>query len=165
MEQLKLIKFKAEIHIIGINPFVFLPKLQLKQLFEQAEKDKGKIPVNIKIDGYAFKQTLVKYAGEWRLYLNKPMRKAVCKDIGDVATFEISFDTDERGIVIHPNLDKALKENIKAQIIFNDLAPYLQKEIIRYINNLKNEDSVDKNVKRAIQFLLGKERFIGREHP
>ena len=117
----------------------------------------------MKIDGHDFKQTLVKYAGDWRLYLNTPMRKAAGKDIGDTATFEIEFDTEERTISINPKLVQALAENKQAKDIFDGLAPYLQKEIIRYIASLKTEESVDRNVKKAIQFLLGKERFIGRD--
>jgi len=155
--------FKAEIKIIGINPFVFIPEEALNYIFHQSGKDKGQLPVKMKIDGYEFKQTLVKYAGDWRLYLNTPMRKAAGKDIGDTATFEIEFDIEERIISMNPKLIQALSENKQAKVIFDGLAPYLQKEIIRYIANLKTEESIDHNVKKAIQFLLGKERFIGRD--
>ena len=155
--------FKAEIKIIGINPFVFVPEEALNYIFHQSGKNKGQLPIKMKIDGHEFKQTLVKYAGDWRLYLNTPMRKAAGKDIGDTATFEIEFDTEERTISINPKLVQALAENKQAKDIFDGLAPYLQKEIIRYIANLKTEESIDRNVKKAIQFLLGKERFIGRD--
>lgn len=74
-----MIKFKAKIEIIGVNPFVFLPEKVLQQIFAQAGKDKGKIPVRIKIDGHEFPQTLIKWSGAWRLYLNTPMRKAAKK--------------------------------------------------------------------------------------
>jgi len=155
--------FKAEIRIIGINPFVFVPEEALNYIFHKAGKNKVQLPITMKIDGHEFKQTLVKYAGDWRLYLNTPMRKAAGKDVGDTATFEIEFDTEERTISINPKLVKALAENKQAKDIFDGLAPYLQKEIIRYIANLKTEESIDRNVKKAIQFLLGKERFIGRD--
>lgn len=155
--------FKAEIKIIGINPFVFVPEEALNYIFHQSGKNKGQLPIKMKIDGHEFKQTLVKYAGDWRLYLNTPMRKAAGKDIGDTATFEIEFDTEERTISINPKLVQALAENKQAKDIFDGLAPYLQKEIMRYIANLKTEESIDRNVKKAIQFLLGKKRFIGRD--
>lgn len=155
--------FKAEIKIIGINPFVFVSEEALNYIFHQSGKNKGQLPVKMKIDGHEFKQTLVKYAGDWRLYLNTPMRKAAGKDIGDTATFEIEFDTEERTISINPKLVQALAENKQAKDVFDGLAPHLQKEIIRYIANLKTEESIDRNVKKAIQFLLGKERFIGRD--
>lgn len=163
MEFKKPKPFEAEIKIIGINPFVFVPGETLEYIFKLAGKHKGQFPIIMKIDGYEFKQTLVKYAGDWRLYLNTPMRKAAGKDVGDIATFEIAFDAEERLIGINPKLEQALAGNKKAKAVFDSLAPYLQKEIVRYIANLKTEESVDKNVKKAIGFLLGEERFIGRD--
>lgn len=154
--------FKAEIKIIGINPFVFVPEEVLNSIFHQSGKNKGQIPIDIKIDGHDFRQTLVRYAGDWRLYLNMPMRRAAHKDVGDFATFEMEFNPEKQIIDMHPKLTEALAKHPRAQEIFDGLSPYLQKEIVRYIANLKTESSIDKNVKRAIGFLLGEERFIGR---
>ncbi|KQM76914.1 hypothetical protein ASE74_16700 [Pedobacter sp. Leaf216] len=165
MEVKKPKPFNAQIQIIGINPYVFVPEETLNYIFNKAGKNKGKLPVIMKIDGFEFKQTLIKYAGDWRLYLNMPMRKAAGKVVGDTADFEIEFDTKERLIAVHPKLTNALAKNKQANEIFENLPPYLQKEIIRYIANLKTDEAVDQNVKRAIRFLLGKERFIGRDKP
>jgi uncharacterized protein YdeI (YjbR/CyaY-like superfamily) len=60
---------------------------------------------------------------------------------------------------------KALDQNKEANDKFEELSPSIKKEIVRYISNLKTEKSIDQNVLRAIQFLLGKERFIGRDKP
>jgi len=155
--------FTAQINIIGINPFVFIPKPVLEYIFQQAKKERGQIPIVLKIDGHPFKQTLVKYAGDWRLYLNTPMRKAAGKDVGDYASFEITLDLENRTLKPHPKLELAINNNVEAKEIFHQLAQHLQKEIIRYISNLKTEEAVDRNIKKAIQFLLGKERFIGRD--
>lgn len=158
-------RFKAKIQIIGINPYVLLPAKTLKALFQQADRDKGKIPIKIKIDGHEFIQTLVKYSGHWRLYLNTPMRKAAGKDVGDSAIFEIEFDPAQRLIAMHPKLIAALKDNEQAKKTFDHLSPSLQLEMIKYISFLKTEATIDKNVRRAVNFLLGKERFIGRDKP
>ncbi len=158
-------KFKAKIEIIGINPFVFLSNHVLEAIFKQAGKHKGKIPVKIKIDGHEFLQTLIKYSGHWRLYLNTAMRKAARKEVGDTASFEIEVNTTERKISIHPKFQKALKENREAKKVFDNLRPSLQLEIVRYLSSLKREETIDKNITKAINFLLGKERFIGRDKP
>ena len=157
--------FTAQIHIIGINPFVFLPERILGKVFEQAGKDKGKIRVKMKIDGHEFTQTLIKYAGNWRLYLNTPMRKAAGKQVGDYAIFEIEYHPGRKLTTIHPKLQEALFNNEKAKAVFDKLSPSLQQEIIRYIVNLKTEESINRNILRAINFLLGKERFVGRDCP
>jgi len=157
------IKFSAVIKIIGVNPFVYLPVKVLESIFAQAGKSKGKIPVRIKMDGHEFTQTLVRYSGHWRLYLNTPMRKAARKEVGDSSIFEIAFDPGKRIIKPHPAFLKALKQNKAAKKIFDHLPPSLQTEIIRYISFLKTEESINRNVIKAIDFLLGKGRFVGRE--
>lgn len=157
--------FKAKIDIIGINPFVLLPSSILANIFKQAQKDKGPIPVHGTIDGHNFIQTLVKYSGKWRLYINTPMLKACRKKVGDTITLQIEFDPVERIIPVHPRLASALNKNKKAKDAFKNLSPSRQKEIVRYISALKTEASVEKNVAVAMQFLSGKARFVGRDKP
>ena len=164
-EFIGMIQFRARIEIIGVNPFVLLPERALNEVFQQAGKNKGKIPVRMKIDGHEFRQTLVKWKGAWRLYLNAPMRRAAQKEVGRVADFEIAYDPMERVFPIHPKFKQALKENKQAKKAFDALPPSRQLEINRYLSFLKTEGSVDRNVHKAIQFLLGKGRFVGRDKP
>ena len=157
--------FKAKIHIIGVNPYVLLPAAALKAIFKQAGKYKGTIPVKGALDGNPYKQTLVKYSGKWRLYLNTPMRKKAGKDVGDTISVTIEFDPADRTIAMHPGLLKALHANPKAKTNFEQLPPSRQKEIMRYITNLKSEEAITKNILRAITFLHGNGRFVGRDRP
>lgn len=153
----------AKIQIIGVNPYVLLPSTLLKYIFQKAGKDKGAIPVQLKIDGKNFIQNLVKYSGKWRLYLNTPMRKASGKEVGDTIEIQIDFDRKPRITPMHPKLKLAFKENKKAKEAFDKLSPSRQKEILRYINFLKSEESVDKNIQREITHLTKSKPFIGRE--
>jgi len=155
--------FSAKIQIIGINPYVLLPPSLLKCIFQKAGKDKGAIPVKLKIGGKDFIQNLVKYSGKWRLYLNTPMRKAAEKDVGNKINIEIDFDPKERRTPMHPKVKKVFRENPEAKTAFNKLSPSRQKEILKYINFLKSEESVHKNVQRTILHLVGNKPFIGRE--
>ena len=152
----------AKIQIIGINPYVLLPASLLKYIFQKAGKDKGAIPIKIKIGKHNFIQNLVKYSGKWRLYLNMPMRKAARKDVGDTIHIQIDFDTKPRITPMHPKLKLAFKENPTAKYAFENLSPSRQKEILRYINFLKSEESVDKNVQRAIGHLMNSKSFLGK---
>src|SRR5688572_13427127 len=155
--------FTAEIFKIGINPYVIPPAPVLQSLFQEAGKEKGPIPVMILLNKTTFQQTLVRYAGEWRLYLNNPMRLALQKDVGDTIEGSIAFDPVPRSIAMHPKLKLALQKNKRAKSAFEGLIPSYQKEIVRYISHLKTEEAVEKNVAKAIQHLLGKQRFIGRD--
>ena len=157
--------FNATIEIIGINPFVSVPDIILTDIFRQAGKNKGAIPIRGTINNLPYKQTLVKYNGDWRLYINTLMLKNSPKRIGENIQVSIEFDPSDRTIKPHPKLVKALKENKQVKAVFDSLTPSLQLEIVRYIDKLKTEASIDKNVQRAVDFLLGKGRFIGRDKP
>jgi len=157
--------FSAKIFRIGINPYVLIPAPVLNEIFKKANKNKGPIPVRGELNGHSFIQTLVKYAGKWRLYLNGPMRKGAIAGVGDVVVVEIGFDPRPRKIELHPKLKAAFGKNKRVAGVFSKLPPSRQKEIIRYIANLKSEESVEKNVKRVIGFLSGRERFVGRDKP
>jgi hypothetical protein len=160
-----MISFQTKIRKIGINPYVLLPDTALYEIFSQANKNKGSIAVKGSVDGQAFTQTLVKYSGKWRLYLNGIIRKTAGKDVGDIVEIALAFDPQERKTEMHPKLNEALISNNEAFLIFSRLSPSRQREIMRYINNLKSEDSVTRNITRAIQFLLRKDRFVGRDKP
>jgi hypothetical protein len=148
--------FSAGIRIIGVNPYVLLPPKALSAVFAQAGKDKGPIPVRGKLNTHPFKQTLVKYQGAWRLYLNTPMRRTAGIDVGDTAHVKIEFDPISRVIPMNPALAKALAKNKTAQAVFDNLAPYRKKEILRYLGSLKTKESLERNVKTVIHHLLGK---------
>lgn len=158
-------KFKAEIQIIFVNPFVFVPDDILQQIFLQAGKDIGHIPINGTINEKPYKQTLVKYNGEWRLYINTSMLKNSPKRIGETIDITIAFDPESRDILPPKKFVKALEENEDAKTVFDGLSASRKLEIVRYLARLKTEEILEKNIKRAINFLLGKERFVGRDKP
>lgn len=155
--------FKAAIDIIGINPFVYVPEKILKGIFKGAGVDKGPIPVKGTVNGKAYRQTLVRYKGEWRLYINTIMLKDSPRRIGEVIKVTVEYDPVARTIEPHPALLKALAKNRKARRVYDELSPSLRKEIVRYIAQLKTEESVARNVVKAIDFLMGKGKFVGRE--
>lgn len=157
--------FSGKIYKIGINPYVLLPVAVLKEIFKEAGRDKGPVPVKGTVNHHPFTQTLVRYSGKWRLYINMPMLKGAGTAVGDTVNISVSFDAAERITPMHPKLKLALQKNKEAYAVFKQLPAYLQKEIMRYINNLKSEVSVDTNVKKAILFLHGRQRFIGRNKP
>lgn len=158
-------KFKAEINIIGINPFVFVPGRILQDIFRQAKKDKGHIPIKGTINGLAYKQTLLRYSGEWRLYINTTMLKNSPKRIGEVIEVTIAFDPESREIKPPAKFIKALNANKEAKKVLEGLPASRRLEIIRYLSRLKTEESLGRNIIKAINFLLGKERFVGRDKP
>ena len=160
-----MFKFSGKIEIIGVNPFVFVPNDILQDIFKQAGKDKGYIPINGTINEKPYRQTLVKFSGEWRLYINTSMLKNSPKRIGEVIEITVKYDPESREIETPECFIKALAENEAAKTVFDSLTASRKLEIVRYLANLKSEVTLEKNIKKAINFLLGKERFVGRENP
>src|SRR6478672_6566572 len=101
---------KTKIELIGINPYVPVSEDVLSWLFIQAGKNKGPIPIRGIINGKPYIQTLVKYAGSWRLYINTTMLKDSPKRIGETVELTIEYDPVKRIMPVHPQLSKALDE-------------------------------------------------------
>jgi uncharacterized protein YdeI (YjbR/CyaY-like superfamily) len=155
-------KFSAIIEIIGANPFVFLPERVLAFILKQAGKDKGPVRVRGTINGDPYRQTLLRYKGAWRLYVNGFMLKNSPKRVGEKIVVEIEFDPEDKKVEPHPKLVAALRKNRTATEAWDKLTPSRRWEIVRYIGSLKTEESIDRNIARAIRHLLGKEGFVGR---
>ncbi|NQD69596.1 DUF1905 domain-containing protein [Sphingobacterium shayense] len=157
--------FEATIQLIGINPYVPVPEHILQDLFDQAKRNKSPIPIKGTVNGRPYTQSLVKYKGEWRLYINTLMIKNSPKHIGEQIQLSICFNSVPPKFISPEVFSDALDANPKAKEVFHKMPPYLQKEINRYLSNLKSQASLDLNIDRAIKFLMGKGKFIGREKP
>ncbi len=155
--------FSAQLDIIGINPFVLIPDAILQSIFVQAKKDRGPIPVRGTLNGIAYIQTLVKFRGEWRFYVNTVMLKNSPKRIGETVEITIEFDPATRTVKPHPKLRQALRANTEALRVFETLQPSQKQEIIKYISTLKTEKSVNTNITKVLNFLLKGGEFLGRE--
>ena len=155
--------FTAKLEIIGINPFVFLPEEILNEIFEKAGKNKSPIPVKGFVNNVEFRQNLMKYLGEWRLYINLTMLKNSPKRIGEILNISIEYDDVLRTNIIHRDLEKAINENSIALKNFENLIPSRKNELIRYINNLKTEAAIQKNIEKIMSHLKGETDFFGKK--
>jgi hypothetical protein len=149
--------FRALIELLGINPYVALPRAHLKVLFAAAGRETGAIPVRVELAGTSFRQHLVKYQGTWRLYLNTPMRRAAGKDVGERIALTVEFDPAPRVEPMPPALRRALAVNANAKLAFDVLSPSRKKEIQRYLNGVKTPVTLARNVDKVIAYLSGEE--------
>jgi len=98
---------------------------------------------------------VVKFRGLWRLYLNTPMRLAANVEVGDQVTVGVQFDHASRTVPTPHKFTLALSKNRQAKESFQKLAPSRQKEILRYLNGLKQPKTLERNLEKVIQFLQG----------
>src|SRR4029453_4928524 len=107
-------KFTSVIYRLGINPVVDPPEDVLQALFAQAGRSKGPIRVCGKLNEAEFVQTLVRYKGAWRLYINGQMLTDSGLKGGDSAEIEIVFDPRPRDVPMPEELKAALQRDDKA---------------------------------------------------
>jgi hypothetical protein len=157
--------FEAELQIIGINPYIAVPEPVLEAIFEAAGARKGPIPICGEINGAFYRQSLVRYGGAWRLYVNTTMLKNSPRRIGERLCLTAVYDPVGRAPPVSPEFDRALATNATAKAVFDALPPSRRLEIVRYIAALKSPASTRRNVARAIAFLIGEGRFVGRDRP
>lgn len=156
--------FTAEIKIINGNPYVEVPPGIREQVFQAAGRDKGPIPIRGTIDGTEYSQTLVRYQGDWRLYVNGIMLKAagiaypesrIREVVGRSVEMTVTYDSRPRTLAIHPMLKKELDNDKTARNMYETLAPHRKHEINKYLGFLKTEKSVAKNIQRILAHLRG----------
>lgn len=155
-------QFCAPLKIIGINPYVSVPEEILSYLFLCAGKEKGPIPVQGTVNGRPYHQNLLRFKGEWRLYINGKMLKNTTKHIGEELAVSIDWDTAPRIQEIFTPWMDLLEKNPQEKASFLALRPSFQKEFHAYFFRLKSETAVLKNLQRALAFLQNKTTFLGR---
>jgi hypothetical protein len=148
-------RFSAKVGKIDINPYVEVPDDILQKLQQDAKKERGPLPVKGTLQGKPFSTTVVKFRGMWRLYLNTPMRQAANVDVGDQVTISVQFDKTPPKVPMSRKFALALSKNQTAKDAFQKLAPSRQKEILRYLNSLKQAETLERNIEKVIQFLQG----------
>ena len=154
-------KFSTVVHAIRgslpttRNPCVDVPASIVSRLQSESGK-KQAIPVHLTLEGKPFKANIVRYLGDWRLYLNGPMLKSAKVAVGDKVGVTLRFDPVIRREPMHPALAKALAVDLAAKQAFLALPPSRRKEFFRYLNALKRADTLKLNIDRLMKYLAGK---------
>lgn len=148
--------FSAKVGRIDINPYVQVPDDILVKLQQAAKKEKGPVPVKGTLQGKPFLANVVRYRGMWRLYLNTEMRRAANVDVGDQVTVGLQFDSSPRTVPVPREFEFALSKSKSAKQAFEKLTPFRQKEILRYLNSLKQPETLERNIEKIIRHLQGK---------
>jgi hypothetical protein len=146
--------FEAKINKVGINPCVAVPK----SITAEMSALKGYIPITGKIKKHSFQQTLVpiKNSG-YRLYVNGPMLKGANVKVGDLVKFVIEQNFVPGTVLMPVAFKKKLIEN-NLLPDFKALIPSRQKEVLKYLNFLKTEEALLRNIDKIIN-ALKKQKF------
>lgn len=149
-------EFAATIEKIGINPFVEPPTEVLNAIFIAAGRVKGPIRVKGTINGHDLRQTLVRYKGGWRLYINGGMCRSAGVQVGDPVRIDLEFDPEPCADLEPEMLTAALDADPTARKAFEALMPSRRRDIIRYLASLKTDEAVTRNIAKVMKQLTEK---------
>lgn len=122
---------------------------------------RGFIPIKGKIEGFGFIQTLVPVRHEpYRLFVNGMMLKGSNTKPGDLVRFQIEEDPSPRTASTYPfprALRKKLRDN-NLEARFNSLSDSRRKEILRYLDHLKTEEALLRNIEKIVNQMNSKRK-------
>lgn len=161
------LRFSSKIQIRGVNPYIHVSHEQANKIKLNWKKS---MPVLVQINGKPEKPWRINMMpigdGGFYLYLHGDVRNVSNTKVGDMVTVDVCFDNEYKNGPQHPMPEwfrSALKKNPTAQKNWNSLVPSRKKEILRYFAQLKSQEAIERNRKRAIDILSGKSgRFMAR---
>jgi hypothetical protein len=152
--------FSATMKIIGVNPYVLVSAVRARALKPDWKKP---MPVLVRVNGEPKKSRwrinmMPRGDGSFFLYLAGVVRKASKTGVGDRVALELAFDEKYRGgpAALPAWFRSALKASPPAKKAWDARRPSAQKEMLRYLMNLKSPEARARNVARAIAILEGK---------
>ena len=150
--------FKSRIYRIGINLVVNVPKKVTDKLLAT----KGLIKIRGTINGFSFHTTLMPVKNKlYILYVNIPMLKGAVLKEGDMGSFSIRQDLTsyEQHYPMPATLTEALKKT-KLEEQFSALTEARKKDILKYLNGIKTNTTLEKHITTLVKKLRDNEKNI-----
>ncbi len=143
-----MLKFKALIYKTGINWCVDVPG----KITSQLAVSRGYIKIRGKINDFDFSTTLIPVkASPYRLFVNGIMMKGAKTAVGKVAYFKI--EQDRRKFDESYSFPAKLKNELQKHQLtkaFSGLTESRKKDILKYLSNIKTEDTLIKNINKVV---------------
>jgi hypothetical protein len=114
----------------------------------------GKAPaVRVTANGATVAARIGRMGGENLLGFSKKLRADLGVEIGDVVDVAIVLDAAPREVEVPPALVVALGEDPAAKAAFDALAPSYRKELARWIDEAKRDETRSARVERTLRML------------
>ena len=162
-----MLTFQGTIEIIGVNPYILVSAEQAGQL---KASWRGPLPVLVQVNGEPNPpwhiNMMPRMDGDYYLYLAGMVRKASDTKVGDIVQVALEFDENYRGgpDELPDWFAAALAAHEAAQANWAELSPSRQKEVVRYLTNLKSDEARERNLAKVMEMLGGTSgRFMGRD--
>lgn len=148
--------FSAPIVKLGINACLNVPEKIVKSLLAAAGKKSAPVQVKCALNGVNFDGNVVRYSGDWRLYLNLVTRRAAGCDIGDKVKIHLIYDPSTRMPPMPEPFRQALRSSPNLQKAWRLRPSPKRREILESLNDKKSDAELASAVTKTIDLLLKK---------
>lgn len=119
---------------------------------------RGRVKVHASFDGVEYRGSLAKMGHPCHcLGITKEIRKKIGKTSGDIVQVILWQDTEPRVAELPDDLLAVLSEFPGLLEQFRKLSYTLQKELVAYINQAKKQETRERRINKAIDFLTSKQ--------
>jgi hypothetical protein len=148
--------FSATIVKLGINACVNVPEKIVKSLLVAASKKSAPVQVRCVVNGVDFDANVVRYSGDWRLYLNLVTRRAAGCDIGDKVKIHLAYDPSMRMPPMPEPFRQALRGNPDLLKAWRLRPSAKRREILQSLIDKKSDAELAPAIIETIKLLLKK---------
>jgi Bacteriocin-protection, YdeI or OmpD-Associated/Domain of unknown function (DUF1905) len=113
-----------------------------------------KPPVKVTINGFTYRSTVAVMGGVFMVGVNAENRIGAKINGGDAIEVAIELDTEKRVVVVPPDFQEILDNNLAAKKKFETLSYTNQKEMVISIADAKTEETKQKRIAKALGSLL-----------
>lgn len=131
--------FSATIVKLGINAYLNVPEKIVASLLAAAGKKNAPVQVKCILNGVDFDANVVRYSGDWRLYLNLVTRRAANCDIGDTVKIQLAYDPTLRMPPMPEPFRQALRGDPNLQKAWRLRLTPKRREILQALNDKRND--------------------------
>jgi hypothetical protein len=148
--------FSATIVKLGINACLNVPEKIVKSLLAAAGRKSAPVQVKCILNGVDFDANVVRYSGDWRLYLNLVTRRAANCNIGDKVKIHLAYDPSMRMPPMPELFRQALRGNPDLQKAWRLRPSAKRREILQSLNDKKSDAELAPAITKTVERLLKK---------
>ena len=146
----------APIVKLGINACVNVPEKIVKSLLAAAGKKSSPVQVKCVVNNVDFDANVVRYSGDWRLYLNLITRRSVGCDIGDKVKIHLAYDPTIRMPPMPEPFRQAVRGDPDLQKAWRLRPSAKRREILQSLINYKSDAELARGIAETLELLLKK---------
>jgi hypothetical protein len=126
-----------------------------------AEFGRVRAPVRMRINGFEFRTTLMRYGGVDYMGLNREVRDGAGLEAGQRVEIEVELDDEPRVVEVPDDLAQALRSEKAARDAFERLSYTHRKEYVRWIDEAKRDETRRSRIGKTISMLASGVRTPG----